>query len=197
MAETKTNKIEREYTIPLRDKCRPVPRYRKTPKSVKTIKEFLVRHMKIRDKDLKKIKIDSYLNEQLWIRGIKKPLHKVKVKAVMEGDIVRVYSAALPEKIEFKKKRLERKENEQKELVEKQKSMMQKAKETMSNKKEDKKDENNDGIEDKVENKEKDTTSKLADQEENKAAHKEEKQTTKQDTPEKKESAKAKNTAKR
>ncbi|MEA3413938.1 MAG: 50S ribosomal protein L31e [Nanoarchaeota archaeon] len=129
--EIKTEKIEREYTIPLREKCRPVPRYKKTPKSVKTIKEFLVRHMKIRDKDLKKIKIDIHLNEQLWIRGIKKPFHKIKVKVVREGDIVRVYSAELPAKIEFKKKRMEKHEQSQAEFVENKKSMMQKAKESM------------------------------------------------------------------
>jgi large subunit ribosomal protein L31e len=139
--EKKVEKIEREYTIPLRDKCRPVPRYKKTPKSVKTIKEFLVRHMQIRDKDLKKIRIDPYLNEQLWIRGIKKPLHKVKVKVVKEGDIVKVYSSELPVKIDFKKKRIEKYEASQAEFVEKQKSMMQKAKETMQNKGKDKKEE--------------------------------------------------------
>jgi len=78
MAEKKVEKkkesIEREYVIPLREKCRNVARYKKTPKAVKTVKEFLVRHMKIRDGDLNKIKIDTYLNEQLWIRGIKKSL---------------------------------------------------------------------------------------------------------------------------
>ena len=46
--ESKTEKIEREYIIPLREKIRPSPRYKKTPKAIKSIKEFLVRHMKIR-----------------------------------------------------------------------------------------------------------------------------------------------------
>ena len=136
--EKKQEKLEREYVIPLREKCRPVPRYKKTPKSVKTIKEFLVKHMKIRDKDLKKIKIDPYLNEQLWIRGIRKPFHKIKVKVVKEGDIVNVYSAELPAKIEFKKKRKEKYEKSQEEFVKSQKSMMQKAKETMQGKGKDK-----------------------------------------------------------
>jgi len=98
----KSIKVEKEYVIPLREKCRSSPSYKKTPKAVKTVKEFLVKHMKIRDRDLNKIKIDSYLNEQLWIKGIKKPIYKVKVKAVKEGDIVRVYATDLPSKLKFK-----------------------------------------------------------------------------------------------
>ena len=55
----KSVKVEREYVIPLREKCRSSPSYKKTPKAVKTVREFLVKHMKIRDRDLNKIKIDS------------------------------------------------------------------------------------------------------------------------------------------
>ena len=57
--EPKTEKIEREYIIPLRARGKAVPRYKKTPKAIKTIKEFLARHMKIKDRDLSKIKIDK------------------------------------------------------------------------------------------------------------------------------------------
>ena len=72
-AKTQTKKeeqIEREYIIPLREKCRPVPRYKKTPKAIKSVKEFIAKHMKVRDRDLSKVKIDKYLNEALWHRGI-------------------------------------------------------------------------------------------------------------------------------
>lgn len=128
--EIKIEKIEREYIIPLREKGRPVPRYKKTPKAVKTVKEFLVRHMKIRDRDLKKIKMDRFVNEVLWFRGIKNPPHKIKVKAIKEGDIVRVELVDVPEKLKFKKIREEKIEAKAKEMVEKKKSMMEKAKET-------------------------------------------------------------------
>ena len=129
--ETKIEKIEREYIIPLREKSRPVPRYKKTPKAVKTIKEFLVRHMKIRDRDLKKIKIDPFLNEVLWFRGIKRHPHKIKVKVTKKGEIVEVFAVDLPKQIEFKKKRLAKRETTAQELAEKKKSLMQKAKEQM------------------------------------------------------------------
>jgi large subunit ribosomal protein L31e len=156
-----TEKIEREYTIPLREKCRPVPRYKKTPKAIKTVKEFIVRHMQIRNRDLKKVKLDMYLNELLWQRGIKKPLHKVKVKAVKEGDIVKVYAIDLPTKLNFKKIRQERQEVEQKkeakEVKENQKSMMEKAKESIKGSKDEgiEEDKNKDDVEDKVAEKEK------------------------------------------
>lgn len=101
-------KEEKVYVIPLRDKVRVVPRYKKTNKAVKTIKEFLVRHMKIRDRDLKKIKLSPYLNEFLWERGIRYPPHKVKVKAFMDGEVVRVELAEVPYKLEKKKARHEK-----------------------------------------------------------------------------------------
>ena len=123
--EAKIEKVEKEYVIPLAKKCKVVPRYKKTNKAVRVIKEFLVRHMKIRDRDLKKIKIDNYLNEALWFRGIKKPPKKIKVRAVKEseknGEIVRVYLAEMPEKLKFKKLREEKREKKALELVEKKK----------------------------------------------------------------------------
>ena len=110
MADKKETKpeIAREFVIPLREKCRVVPRYKKTNKAVKTIKEFLVRHMKIRDRDLNKIKLDVHLNEFLWKDGIRYPPHKVKVKATRDGENVRVELVSLPKKIEQKKARKEK-----------------------------------------------------------------------------------------
>lgn len=126
---TKTETIEREYIIPLREKIRPVPRYKKTPKAVKTVKEFLVRHMKIRDRDLNKIKLDMFVNEVLWSRGIKNPPHKIKIKAIKQGEIVRVELVDIPDKLKFKKIREDKIERKSKELLENKKSMMQRAKE--------------------------------------------------------------------
>ena len=77
---------------PLRKKIRVSPRYKKTNKAIKIVKEFLARHMKIRDRDLKKIKLDTYLNEFLWSRGIRNPPHKIRVKAIMSSRIQEAYS---------------------------------------------------------------------------------------------------------
>jgi large subunit ribosomal protein L31e len=110
MADKKpeTNKLEREYTIPLRARWSIVPSYKRANKAIKTIKEFLVKHMKIRDRDLDKIKVDKFLNEAIWARGIKHPPSKIKVKAIKEGDIVRVEAADLHDKLKFKKLREEK-----------------------------------------------------------------------------------------
>lgn len=130
--ESKGEKLEREYTIPLRNKWKRVPSYKRANKAVKAIKEFLARHMKVRDRDLNKIKIDKYLNEEIWFKGIKNPPARIKVKAIKEGDIVRVELLEMPEKLKFKKLSEEKRE---KSAVEKAKS-----KETPSEKKEEAED---------------------------------------------------------
>ena len=165
--ETKTEKIEREYIIPLREKVRVVPRYKKVNKAVKSVKEFLARHMKIRDRDLNKIKIDRYLNEALWFRGIRKPPHKIKVKAVKEGDIVRVELAKLPVKLKFKKEREEKRLQKAKAMLEGKKTMMEKAKGGVQKPEEEKQTE-----EEKVEEKEKKSAVVEAGKEMEKAAAK-------------------------
>jgi large subunit ribosomal protein L31e len=139
--ETSAENIEREYTIPLRRRWMIVPRYQRTNKAVKTVKEFLVRHMKIRDKDLNKIKIDKYLNEILWKRGIKNPPSKIKIKAIKEGDIVRVEAVEIPEKIKFKKLREEKVEASAKEVVKKKKAEEKKEEEKTEEKTEEEKTE--------------------------------------------------------
>src|SRR3989338_4001819 len=108
----KSEKFEKEYIIPLREKIRVSPRFKKTPKAVKTIKEFLVKHMKV---------YDRYLNKYLWFRGIRKPPYKVKVRARKEGEIVKVELVDLPEKLKFKKAREEKREQKGAETAKKKK----------------------------------------------------------------------------
>ena len=122
--ETKTEKVEREYIIPLRVEWKKVPRYRRAAKAIKAIKEFLVRHMKIYDRDLKKIKIDKYLNEQIWFRGIKRPPHKIKVKAIKDGENVKVELVNFPDKLKFKKLREEKLEKTAKDAIKKKKKTL-------------------------------------------------------------------------
>jgi len=98
---------EREYIIPIRAKLVKVQKYRRAGKAIKIVKEFLVRHMKVRDRDLNKIRIDTYLNDFIWTRGIKNPPTKVRVKVFKEGEIVRVELAEAPDRLKFKKAKLE------------------------------------------------------------------------------------------
>ncbi|MFH0831641.1 MAG: 50S ribosomal protein L31e [archaeon] len=79
--QEKTIVLERKYIIPLRSSWMHVPRYKRANKAVKTIREFIARHMKVRD-DIKKIKLSKFLNEAVWRRSIKKPPAKIEIKAV-------------------------------------------------------------------------------------------------------------------
>ena len=56
MADKKiiTEKLEREYVIPLRVQWKKVPRYKRAAKATKAIKEFLAKHMKVKDRDINK-----------------------------------------------------------------------------------------------------------------------------------------------
>ena len=161
MADNKTDtKVEREYIIPLRNQWKRVPRYKKANKAIKAIKEFLVRHMKIRDSDLSKVKIDKYLNEEIWFRGIRKPPSKIKVKAIKEGDIVKVELSEMHDKLKFKKLREEKIEAKSVEILESKKKTLDKLKEQIKKpeeKSEEKEEKTKEGEEKSEEKKEEET----------------------------------------
>mgnify|MGYP001226306978 CR=1 FL=1 len=98
--------LSREYIVPLRKGWLKVPKYKRSRKTVKTLKEFLVNHMKVYDKDLGKIKLDVDLNNEMRFRGEKKPPARIKVKAVKYDDgIVRVELVDIPDVLKFKRSR--------------------------------------------------------------------------------------------
>jgi len=100
--------LEREYTIPLRNEWRKVANYRRTGRAIKEIKKFIARHMKVPERDVSKVKLDQWLNQEIWFRGKKKPPAKIKVRAIKEGNIVRVQLAEFPEFVQFEKAKRER-----------------------------------------------------------------------------------------
>lgn len=80
--ESKT-KLERSYNIPLRKSFRRTAKHKRTPRAVRTIREFLKKHMKAEN-----IRLGMHLNEHLWKHGIKNPPHHVKVHATKEDEFV-------------------------------------------------------------------------------------------------------------
>ena len=115
------------------------------------------------DKDLNKVKVDIYLNNEIRFRGMKKPLHKVKVKAIKyENGEVAVKLVDLPKHIEFE---IARKARKQAEAL---KTASEAPKENVEEKKEETKD-----------TKEKEESRKEAMQAEEKMHAKEEKHTSK------------------
>ena len=71
---------ERIYVIPLKDAKR-APRYRRVPRAVKIVREFLKRHMKS-----DRIKLNEGLNRKLWERGIEHSTSRIRVRAVKADD---------------------------------------------------------------------------------------------------------------
>ncbi len=84
--------MERTYNIPLRKEFSKVPRYKKSSKSIRAIKEFISKHMKADE-----VVIGKYLNQEVWKNGPKNPPSKVSVKAVKEENKVKVELVDAPE----------------------------------------------------------------------------------------------------
>jgi large subunit ribosomal protein L31e len=178
MAEKKSiDNIEREYTIPLRSQVMKVPGYKRAKKAVRTIREFLVQHMQVRDRDLNKIRLDKYLNQMLWSRGMKNPPHKIKVKAIKEGDIIRVEAYELSEKLKFRKQREDKRDKKSAEQTPKKKA---ESKEDKTEKSTEVKEEEKIKVE---ENREKKKTTIEAEQKYEKQKSKERKHETSQKRP--------------
>ncbi|MCM2325144.1 MAG: 50S ribosomal protein L31e [Candidatus Woesearchaeota archaeon] len=80
--------MERTYNIPLRKVYLKAEKHTRTKKAMKGLREFLMKHMKCSNEQLK---VGKKLNDALWIHGIKNPPHHVKVTAVKSDDgIVKV-----------------------------------------------------------------------------------------------------------
>ena len=73
--------ITRTYIIPLRKGTQKAPNYNRTPKAIRTLREFLVKHMKSDN-----VIIGQHLNEKIWERGVRHPIHKVSVDVIKEDD---------------------------------------------------------------------------------------------------------------
>lgn len=100
--------IEKEFIVPLRREWLKVQHYRRAGRAAKAIKKFIARHMKVPERDLEKVKLDIYLNAELWSRGVSNPPARIKVKAKKDGEIVKVELAEIPEAIKFRKIKNER-----------------------------------------------------------------------------------------
>ena len=106
--KSKPQSLERIYTIPLKRAYLKAPRHERARIAIREIKRFLVRHMKIRDRDLDKIKLDTYFNNFVWKRGKYNPPSKIKVLATKKDDFVIVNFVDVPESIKFSKARHEK-----------------------------------------------------------------------------------------
>lgn len=117
--EKKTSATEKEYIIPLRRAWINVPEYKRARKAVVAIKQFIAKHMKVQDRNLDNVKLDVYLNNDIWFRGKSNPPSKIKVKAIKDGDIVHVIFSEIPQYVKFlkiKHNKMHKKAEEKKEI---------------------------------------------------------------------------------
>jgi large subunit ribosomal protein L31e len=78
--------VEEKYlTLNLRKLIVKKQNWRRSEAAILILKRLLKRHLKTY-----KIKISQNLNNIIWKRGIKKPMAKVKIKAVKEGEAYKV-----------------------------------------------------------------------------------------------------------
>jgi len=112
--------LEREYIIPLRRRMSTVPSFKRAKKAIRVMKEFLAKHMRVEDRDLRLVKVDMFLNNEIWFRGIKHPPSKIKVKArKLESGIVEVELAEIPEAVKWKMQKEEKKQEKSEKAMEK------------------------------------------------------------------------------
>ncbi len=76
---------EKIFIINLRREFSKKPLYRRAKKAVTAVKEFISKHLKVEE-----VKIGKHLNKKIWERGKRKPLPKVKVKAIVENNVAYV-----------------------------------------------------------------------------------------------------------
>jgi large subunit ribosomal protein L31e len=111
------SETERVYTVQL-SRAWVSPRYRRTVRAINILKEFAERHMKSSE-----IRIESDLNETLWMRGITHPPRKIKVKMSKDEDgLVTISLPKLEEEVE-----VEPTKDESQKIEEKSSSQAEKA----------------------------------------------------------------------
>jgi large subunit ribosomal protein L31e len=75
---------EKFYTVNLRDLW-TAPKDKRAPKAVRTLREFVKRHMKVDN-----VKVSNEINQEIWARSIQKPPRKLKIRVVKdkEGQVI-------------------------------------------------------------------------------------------------------------
>jgi large subunit ribosomal protein L31e len=77
---------EKIYTISLWHKvAERKARPKRTPYAMSTVQNYLLQHAGVNQ-----VKIGKHLNEAIWQGGKKHPPHKIRVKAVIDGDVAKV-----------------------------------------------------------------------------------------------------------
>ncbi|MCB9359479.1 60S ribosomal protein L31 [Candidatus Woesearchaeota archaeon] len=92
--------LEREYNVPLRRDFMRVQRYKRANKAVKSLRDFIIKHMKSDN-----VSFSKFLNQKIWEKGAGRPPHHVAVIAKKyDDDKVEVEFKGEPKAKETEKK---------------------------------------------------------------------------------------------
>ncbi len=129
--------IERVYTIPLRREFLKVPKYKRAKKSVKAVREFLMKHMKSTD-----VVVGNSINLEIWKHGAENPPHhiKVDVKKEKDGKVRAELFSFKPKKEEKESTKKEKKAVKEEKTEQAEKKKEEKSEMKKENKTEQKKD---------------------------------------------------------
>ncbi|MCD6381745.1 MAG: 50S ribosomal protein L31e [Candidatus Aenigmarchaeota archaeon] len=86
-SKSKVKREKKEFQLPANAKVFTAPlrkafkktRKKRVPYAIKILKEFVRRHMKVKEGE---VKIGTHLNEKMWERGIEKPPRRVRIYVV-------------------------------------------------------------------------------------------------------------------
>ncbi|MEM4357941.1 MAG: 50S ribosomal protein L31e [Candidatus Pacearchaeota archaeon] len=124
---------ERIYTINLFKGWKKVPYWKRAKKSVNVIRNFIVRNMHA---SVNNIKLDTWLNAELWKKSSSNPPRRIRVKATKdEKGIVKVELFEKPKKL-LKLERKKAKKAEKERKVKEKKEEEKEEKKTKEEKKE-------------------------------------------------------------
>jgi len=84
---------ERIYTVPL-GKAWIMPPRKRTPRAVRMLRAFVVKHMKLEAKkeeeeeeeEIARLVISNEVNEKVWARGVEKPPRKIRIRAAKDKE---------------------------------------------------------------------------------------------------------------
>lgn len=97
--------LVRTYVVPLRREWRRAPRHKRTPRAVRAVSNFVQRHMKAPEGE---VKITPELNKLLWENGIKNPPHKIYIDVKKDDkDVITVQIHGRPFPVKEEKKKEE------------------------------------------------------------------------------------------
>lgn len=67
--------VTREYSLNIHKKVHGIGFKKRVPRAIKVLKKFAIKEMGTTD-----VRIDPHLNKQLWVKGIRKPPNRIRVR---------------------------------------------------------------------------------------------------------------------